>query len=96
MSDLRIRKKIQASRLFGDTQKVDLLVQLEEASDEDKKKLEEGIDVFDREYEAAIKKHSQQVRSLLGHAVKNMSDAEKKAHQEALDTVDFGLALLTP
>ena len=94
MSDLKIRKKIRNTRLFSDSQKIDLLVNLEEASLEDKKKLESGIDMFDREYKISMEKHAQQVRSLLGHAVKDMTPLEKKKHQDALDEIDFGLALL--
>ena len=54
MSDLKIRKKIRNTRLFSDSQKIDLLVNLEEASLEDKKKLESGIDMFDREYKISM------------------------------------------
>lgn len=91
-----LTKKIQKTRLFSDPQKVDLLVKLEEASEADKRKLEAGIDTFDREYERAVKKHSAQIQSILGHAVKDMSEEERKANQDAIDEIKLGLAFLEP
>jgi len=88
-------KKIQVTRLFSDPQKVDLLVALEEASEADKKKLEAGIDAFDREYERSVKKHSAQIQSIIGHAVKDMSEEERKRNQDAIDEIKLGLAFLT-
>lgn len=95
MNDLRINKKIQATKLFSDAQKVDVLVAMAEASEEDKAKLEAGIDAFDREYQAAITKHTQQIRSLLGHTTKDMSPEEKKKHEESLGLINAGLGLLS-
>lgn len=69
---------------------------LEESSSDDKKKLEEGIDVFDREYSRAVNKHTAQIESILGHAIKDMSEEERKMNQDALDELKLGLALLTP
>lgn len=89
-------KKIQATRFFSDAQKVDLLVALNDASEADKKKLEAGIDVFDREYEKSVKKHSAQIQSILGHAVKDMTEEERKLNQDAIDEIKLGLAFLTP
>lgn len=93
-NDLTIRKKIQSTRLFIDTQKIELLVRLPEASEAEKRVLEEGIDTFDREYKAAVTKHTQQIRSFLGHATKDLTPEEKKKHQDALDEIAFGLNLL--
>ena len=45
--------------MFSDAQKVSLLVQLADASEEDKRKLEEGIDAFDREYKATMEKRGE-------------------------------------
>lgn len=91
-----LAKKIRDTRLFSDPQKVELLAMLDEASAEDKKKLEEGIDVFDREYARAVKKHTAQIEAILGHAIKDMSEEERRLNQDALDELRLGLALLQP
>lgn len=91
-----LSKKIQATRLFSDPQKVDLLVKLEDASLADKKKLEAGIDVFDREYAKTVAKHTAQIQSVLGHAVKDMTEEEKKQNEDAIEQIKLGLAFLTP
>lgn len=87
-------KKIQGTRLFSDSQKVDLLVALEEASEADKQKLEAGIDAFEREYERSVKQHSAQIQSIIGHAVKDMTEDERKKNQDAMDEIKLGLAFL--
>lgn len=87
-------KKIQLTKLFSDEQKIELFVQLETASEEDKRKLEAGIDVFDREYKKAVTKHTAQIKSILGHAVKDMTPEERKLNQDALDEIKLGLAFL--
>lgn len=87
-------KKIQGTRLFSDSQKVDLLVALEEASEADKQKLEAGIDAFDREYLRSVQKHSAQIQSIIGHAVKDMTEDERKKNQDAIDEIKLGLAFL--
>lgn len=89
-------KKIQKTRLFSDPQKVDLLVALEDASEADKQKLEAGIDAFDREYARSVKKHSAQIQSIIGHAVKDMTEEERKLNQDAIDEIKLGLAFLSP
>ena len=91
-----LSKKTQATRLFSDAQKVDLLVALPEASEEDKMKLEEGIDTFDREYKKAITKRSHEIRSLVSQAVNNMDDSDKAKSKDALDELELGFALLAP
>ncbi len=89
-------KKIQATKLFSDAQKVDLLVAVNEASAEDKQKLEEGIDAFDAAYATAVAKHSAQIQSLLGHVVKDMSEEAKVLNQDAIEEIKLGLAFLSP
>lgn len=89
-----LTKKIQDTKLFSDAQKVDLLVKLQDASEEDKMKLEAGIDIFDAEYAKAVAKHSAQIRSILGHAVKDMSEEERNENQVAIDEIKLGLAFL--
>lgn len=91
-----LTKKIQKTRLFSDPQKIDLLVKLEDASAEDKRKLEAGIDTFDREYARAVTKHTAQIQSILGHAVKDMSEEERRDNQDAIDEIKLGLAFLDP
>lgn len=93
-NDLTICKKIQETRLFSDTRKIELLVRLSDSSEAEKQALEEGIDAFDAEYKAAVEKHTQQIQSLLGHVLKDMTPEERKKSQDALDEINFGLALL--
>jgi hypothetical protein len=87
-------KKIQATRLFSDAQKIELLVLLWDASEADKKKLEAGIDAFDAQYEKAVAKGRQKIKSVLGHVEKDMNPAEKAENQAALDQLSLGLAFL--
>ena len=91
-----IHKKIQQTRLFSDAQKVSLLVQLADASEEDRQKLEEGIDAFDREYKASMEKRGEEVLELLTTLMKNMSEDERKKNQDTIDEVVMGTALLQP
>lgn len=91
-----LSKKIQQTRLFSDPQKVEIFVALETANDEDKKKLEAGIDAFDEAYVKAVVKHSAQIRSILGHALKDMTEEEKEQNSDAIQEMQLGLAFLTP
>lgn len=91
-----LSKKIRDTRLFSDPQKIELLTLLEESSAEDKKKLEAGIDTFDREYAKAVTKHTAQIQSVLGHAIKDMDPEEREANQDAIDEIKLGLSLLKP
>lgn len=95
MSDLTIYKKIQNTKLFSDAQKVALLVAIVDATDEDKAKLGAGIDEFDTRYDNAIKKHTAQIQSLLGHTLKDLTPEEKKAQETALRSIRAGFGLLT-
>lgn len=90
----KLCKKIQATRLFSDAQKVELLVLLWDASESDKKKLEAGIDAFDAKYAEAVATGTQKIKSVLGHALKDMDPEEKAENQEALDQLSLGLAFL--
>lgn len=94
-NDSKIRKKIHDTKLFTDAQKVELLVGLDEITASEKRQLEESIDTFDLEYRQAVDKHTQQVRSLLGHLTKHMTDEQKKKHQDTLDEIELGLSLLS-
>lgn len=91
-----IHKKIQATRLFSDAQKVDLLVHLADASEEDVHKLEEGIDAFDREYKASMEKRGEEILELLTSLTKDMSDDELKKNQDTIDDIVMGAAILQP
>ena len=92
----QVSDKIQHTRLFSDAQKVKLLVLLSDASDEDRKKLAEGIDAFDREYKASMEKRSQEVVDLLTTIMKDMPMNEREKHQDAIDDIFIGTALLQP
>ncbi len=92
----KVRRKIQKTRLFSDPQKVELLVKLEGASDEDVRKLEEGIDAFDREYGKAMEKRGAEIRERLAAILKDMPEDERNKNQEAIDEVLMGTALLKP
>lgn len=91
-----IHKKIQATRLFSDAQKVQLLVQLADASEEDKAKLEEGIDAFDREYKEAMGKRGEEILELLTTIMKDMPEEERKKNQDTIDEIVMGTAILQP
>ena len=91
----QLRTKIQNTRLFSDPQKVELLVKLDDASEIDQKKLEAGIDVFDREYEKRMVKRKDEMQVLLGDMVENMTNEEAKLNQEAIAEIVLGLRLLT-
>ncbi|GEM_PF-709709 len=91
-----IHKKIQATRLFSDAQKVQLLVQLTDASEDDKKKLEEGIDAFDREYKEAMGKRGEEILELLTMIMKDMPEEERKKNQDTIDEIVMGTAILQP
>lgn len=88
-------KKIRDTKLFNDAQKVELMAALEDASTTDKKRLEAGIDIFDREHKKAVEKHSAQLRSLLGHLERTMSEEDRKANKDAIDEMKLGLTFLT-
>lgn len=96
ISKSMIHKKIQATRLFSDAQKVQLLVQLADASEEDKKKLEEGIDAFDREYKDAMGKRGEEILELLTTIMKDMPEEERKKNQDTIDEIVMGTAILQP
>lgn len=91
-----LSKKIQQTRLFSDPQKVEIFVALETATDEDKKKLEAGIDAFDHAYAKTVAKHRVQIESILGTAMKDMTEEEKKLNGDAIQEMKLGLAFLTP
>lgn len=87
-------KKIQATRLFSDPQKVDLLAMLEDASSDDKKKLEEGIDTFDKEYARNMEKRREEVEALLATIKESMSEEDQRRNQDAIDEIRMGLDFL--
>ena len=80
--------------MFSDAQKVSLLVQLADASEEDKRKLEEGIDAFDREYKATMEKRGEEVLELLTTIMKDMPEEERKKNQDTIDDIVMGTAIL--
>ncbi len=91
-----IHKKIQQTRLFSDAQKVNLLVQLADASEDDTRKLEEGIDAFDCEYKDTMEKRGEEILALLTTIMKDMPEDEKKKNQDVIDEIVMGAAILQP
>jgi hypothetical protein len=89
-----LTKKLKATKLFSDAQKVELFALLEDASEADKQKLEAGIDAFDAQYAHAVASGTQKVKSVLGHVTKDMTPEEKAENQAALDQLNLGLAFL--
>jgi hypothetical protein len=90
----QIYKKIQQTKLFSDSQKVELLVKLVDATEADRTKLEAGIDAFDARYAQAVATGTQKVKSVLGHVLKDMNPEDKAENQDALDQLSLGLAFL--
>lgn len=89
-----IHKKIQQTRLFSDAQKVSLLVRLADASEEDTRKLGEGIDAFDREYKASMEKRGEEILELITTLMKDMSEEDRKKNQDTIDDIVMGTAIL--
>ena len=91
-----VSQKLKNTRLFSEAQKVELFALLPEASEEDIRKLEAGIDAFDAQYASSIKKHSQEVMDALTTIMKNIPENERQQYQDEVDEIAMGLALLTP
>ncbi len=95
MNEQTIHKKIQDTLLFSDDQKSVLLLLIAQASEEDKRKLIEGIDVFDRAYKDAVAKHSLGILSAVDEMEAELTPQEKTKNQAALDTIRLGVGLLS-
>ncbi len=91
-----LSRKLKNTRLFSDTQKVELFALFPDASEEDARKLEEGIDAFDAEYGKAIEKQAKQVNAAITELFADMPEDEKAQYQDELDEIGMGLALLQP
>lgn len=89
-----ISQKIKHTRLFSDAQKVELMALLPDASEEDIRKLGEGIDAFDQKYTRSMAKHSKKMQELLVEFMKDVPEEEKASYQEAIDEIAMGTALL--
>jgi len=72
------------------------MAMLEDASSEDKKKLEEGIDVFDKEYARSMKKRKKELEELLATIKEGMSKEDQKRNQDAIDEIRMGMDYLIP
>lgn len=92
----QVSDKIQHTRVFTDAQKVKLLVELVDASQEDIEKLGDGIDAFDREYKISMEKQSREIIGLLTSIMKDMPEDERRKNQDAVDDIIMGTALLQP
>lgn len=91
-----VYKKLKETRLFSDSQKVQIFALLPDASEEDMKKLEAGIDTFDAKYREAVNGKSEAIQTMLDDAVEQMDAEDLQKNQEAIDEISLGLALLGP
>lgn len=91
---MTLKRKIQHTRLFSDTEKIELLVLLDELSAEDRRALEETIDGFDAKYVSsagALKDDVQKGLTALNH---DLSEEEKVQMEDAVMATQLGLWLL--
>lgn len=94
MNEQKMRKKIHETLLFSDTQKAELYLLWEQASEADKRKLIEGIDAFDQAYSQAMAKHSADILGALDTVKKELTHQETKVNKDALDAIRVGATLL--
>lgn len=90
----KVHKKLSETKLFSDAQKVELFAMLPDAPQDDLRKLEAGIDAFDRQYRRMIAKRTKQIQDLLVQAVSEMSPEERDKNQEGIDELNLGLVVL--
>lgn len=90
-----VYKKLKQTKLFSDAQKTELFALLPDASEEDIRKLEAGIDAFDSRFQDAVQAGSSRIQDILAEAASGMTDEEWEDNQEAVDQVALGFALLT-
>ena len=91
-----VSHKLKNTRLFSEAQKVELFALLPDASEEDLRKLEAGIDVFDAKYASSIQKHSRDIMEALSTIMKDMPPEERDLYRDDVDEIAMGLALLQP
>lgn len=66
MSNNSLKGKIQSTRLFSDAEKIAILVRLEEFSEDEVKKFEGIIDVYDRKHSQLVARLKTEVETSLG------------------------------
>jgi len=91
-----VSHKLKNTRLFSEAQKVELFALLPDASEEDVRKLEAGIDVFDAKYAASIQQHSKGIMDALSTIMKDMPQEQRDVFRDDVDEIAMGLALLQP
>ncbi len=89
-----VHNKLKNTRLFSDAQKVELFALLPDATEEDIRKLEEGIDAFDRRFHQTVARRGRQIQELLTDVVSHMSEEDREKNQSAIDELNLGLAIL--
>lgn len=91
---MTLKRKIQHTRLFSDTEKIELLVRLDELSAEDRRALEETIDGFDTNYAASVDALKDDVQKGFTALNQDVSEEEKAQMKDAVMATQLGLWLL--
>ncbi len=93
---MNLKQKIQKTKLFADSEKIALLVKLDELSVEDKSELESVIDRYDAEYKASVTKLTDE----LAVGVDKLASQAKTENQkqnvgDAAASVALGLGIVS-
>jgi hypothetical protein len=91
-----LKLKIEKTDLFTDEAKVKLLAHFDELPEDEKEKLGETIDEFDRATKAAGVKLKNTVRAELDSLKAEATDDEKQNVDDATRIVELGLDILAP
>lgn len=94
MTDITVKKKIQHTRLFSDTEKIELLVRFDELSDSDRLALEEAIDGFDATYTTSVASLTHDIDRGIASLDQELSEQEKAQIADAALVVKAGLGML--
>lgn len=94
MTDITVKKKIQHTRLFSDTEKIELLVRLDELSGSDLLATEEAIDGFDAKYTTSVYTLTDSIDKGITSLDHNLSEQEKAQMADAALVVKAGLGIL--
>lgn len=88
---INLKTKIQQTRLLSDAQKIALLAQWEDLSEEEKQKLEKVINEYDQKYHQMVTKLKKEVDASLG-VLENNEDTQEL--QDARELIRAGLNTL--
>lgn len=94
MTDTTVKKKIQHTRLFSDTEKIELLVRLDKLPDSDRLALEEAIDGFDAKYTTSVHTLTDSIDKGITSLDRELSEQEKAQIADAALVVKAGLGML--